>query len=94
MARNQYPGPCRDCAASVPAGEGFFEKQHNGPGPKWSVRCMSCVIVGKLARNERIESLPLGQREWWRGLPKDRQAELSHAANQKARAANQPGDGA
>jgi hypothetical protein len=50
VARNQFPGPCRDCGKHVAEGDGYFHREGRPiRGRRWSVRCMDCVIAGKAA---------------------------------------------
>lgn len=52
--RNQYRYACRDCGQMVEAGEGYFHKNPRGSFPKWSVRCVLCVAVGKRDRGDSL----------------------------------------
>lgn len=54
MARNQFAGSCKDCGQHVEAGEGYFHKMPRGSSPKWSVRCVMCVALGKKARGDSL----------------------------------------
>lgn len=64
--RNKYPGRCADgCGTHVAEGEGYFEKV-SGTTRKWVVRCMACVVRGKLARGVKVEHLSRAQQKAWR----------------------------
>lgn len=83
--RNTYPGSCRDCGGHVAAEAGFFEKCPRGSWPKWAVRCIRCVVVGKLNRGERVDTLPFAQRHWWNQLPpEEKQAIIQTRGRMKA----------
>lgn len=48
--RNKYPGTCTHCSAHVAAGEGYFQRSYG----RWLVRCMSCVVKGKVAKGKPL----------------------------------------
>lgn len=58
--RNQYPGPCKDCGATVAVGEGYFEKQRWG---EFKVRHVLCVALAKLESGAGWNDLTLAQQK-------------------------------
>jgi len=57
--RNKYAGSCVQCGQSVAEGAGYFQRTHSGKC-RWIVRCMACVVAGKLAKGD---TLSLAQQE-------------------------------
>jgi len=53
--RNKYAGRCADCACEVMAEEGYFERR-NG---RFVVRCMKCVVEGKLKKGKPLSDQQL-----------------------------------
>lgn len=45
--RNRYPGKCYECACSVAAGEGYFERTVVNMRRYTKVRCVRCTAVAK-----------------------------------------------
>ena len=66
--RNRFPGSCA-CGARVGADEGYFERVPGG----WKVRCVKCVVEGKLRKAEEPSESHLSehQRAWLRRQPKE-----------------------
>lgn len=57
--RNKYAGPCKDCGATVPVGEGYFERQRGGG---WRTRHVLCVALKTLETGASMGALSLAQR--------------------------------
>lgn len=41
--RNKFPGLCKDCGTTVPAGKGHPHREDG----RFKVRCISCVAEGR-----------------------------------------------
>ena len=48
--RNKYSGCCIHCREKVGVGEGYFERRAG----RFVVRCIKCVVAGKIAKGKLL----------------------------------------